>query len=86
LPITRSGGMDIAQSREAMVAAVRDGLLHPERRAPGRRRLLSEIITFTDGRATERVAAEVAAALGTAAPSVGPAGAPHPGTRSQDVI
>jgi hypothetical protein len=77
LPITASGGMDIAESRQAMVAAVRDGFAEPGARQEGRRRLVSEIITRRDGRATERVATGVAAELGAPRPTPGPPGAPH---------
>ncbi len=77
LPIAASGGMEIAESREAMVAGVRDGLTDPGARREGRQRLVDETITYTDGRATERVAAEVADSLGVAPPSPGSPGAPH---------
>lgn len=78
LPIAASGGMDIVHSRDELVAAVRRGLTHPEEGAEGRRRLLAEIVTSPDGRATERVVAGIAEALGLPAPDPGPPGAPHP--------
>lgn len=79
LPIARSGGMSISPDPGSLVHDIGRGLSHPEERADGRRRVLEEIVTFTDGRATERVAAGIADALGVAAPAAGPPGAPHPG-------
>ncbi|MGI8939452.1 MAG: hypothetical protein ACR2JF_14825 [Iamia sp.] len=78
LPIAASGGMAIAHDRASLVRAVARGFTHPEEGAEGRRRILDEIITFTDGRATERVAAGVAQGLGVPAPRAGAPGAPHP--------
>ncbi len=57
LPITRSGGIQIVGSRAALVAAINDGFAHPERGREGRRRMVAEICTYTDGHSTERVAA-----------------------------
>lgn len=57
LPITRSGGIVLAESRAALVQAINDGFAHPERDRDGRRRMVEAICTFTDGRSTERVAA-----------------------------
>jgi|SRR5579872_1375135 len=59
LPITNSGGLNIVYSRTELIRAVREGLENPERLASGRRRLLQEICTFDDGRATERTARSV---------------------------
>jgi hypothetical protein len=56
LPIAKSGGVEIVRSRQELIRAVRDGLEHPERLAEGRRRLVREICTFDDGKATDRVA------------------------------
>ena len=53
LPIANSGGVAIVQSREELVKAVREGLEHPEKLAEGRRRLIREICTFDDGKATD---------------------------------
>lgn len=63
LPITRSGGLAIARSRAELMAAVREGLERPAAGAAGRRLLVSEICTFTDGRCTERVAGHLQAFL-----------------------
>ncbi|HLG98185.1 MAG TPA: hypothetical protein VKX49_17850 [Bryobacteraceae bacterium] len=59
LPITHAGGLEIARSRAELVAAVRDGLENPGRLAAGRKQIVKEICTYSDGRCTERVAAEV---------------------------
>lgn len=58
-PIVKSNGLDIAFSRQELVRAVNAGLQNPGARAVGRKLLVEEIITYTDGRATERVAAEL---------------------------
>lgn len=55
LPIVRSGGLAIAYSREELIDHVRDALLNPGRLKDERQRMVREIATFTDGRATERV-------------------------------
>jgi hypothetical protein len=59
LPITRSGGLDIVHDRRALIAAVAMGLKQPALRAAGRKQLVREIITFTDGQSTQRVLAEL---------------------------
>jgi hypothetical protein len=59
LPITRSGGLDIVYDRQSLVRAVTTGLKHPELRTAGRKRLVQEIITFTDGQSTQRVLTEL---------------------------
>jgi len=55
VPITNSGGVDIAHSRDELVRAVRSALDDPTRLAEGRRRIVKELCTFSDGGATERV-------------------------------
>jgi hypothetical protein len=59
VPITKSGGLDIAFSREEFTRGVRSALEDPERCAQGRRRMVREICTFDDGAATARVARAV---------------------------
>jgi hypothetical protein len=59
LPITRSGGLEIVHSREELIQAIRSAIKEPGRLAEGRKRLVREICTFDDGRATERVAQAV---------------------------
>lgn len=55
LPITRSGGLDIVNSRDQLIAAIRVGFEHPARLAEGRRRMVREICTYDDGCCTERL-------------------------------
>jgi hypothetical protein len=64
LPITSSGGLDIAHDRQALIRAIASGLSRPALRSAGRRQLVREIITFTDGQSTERVLAELRKVLG----------------------
>ena len=59
LPITNSGGMDEVHSQQELIAAIRSGLENPSRLRDGRKKLVREICTYDDGRATERVAREV---------------------------
>jgi hypothetical protein len=59
LPITRSGGIEIANSREELIRAIRLGLEDPGRLKDARKKLVREVCTYDDGRATERVAREV---------------------------
>ncbi len=47
--------MDIVNSREELIAAIRAGFEHPERLAEGRKRIVREICTYDDGRCTERL-------------------------------
>ena len=42
-----------------LVAAISDGLRAPERHAAGRRRMLAEVLTYTDGESSRRLVAEV---------------------------
>ena len=55
LPITRSGGVDIANNREELIRAIQSALQEPGRLREGRKRLVRELCTYDDGRATERV-------------------------------
>lgn len=63
LPIAASGGMDIVHSAEELFGSITAGLDDPARQAHGRARLVEEVTTFTDGKASDRVAAAVATAL-----------------------
>jgi len=56
LPITQSGGVDIAYNREELIRAIRSALEDPGRMGAGRKRMVRELCTFDDGCATERVA------------------------------
>lgn len=55
LPITRSGGLVVAYNREEFISAIREALEQPDARHEARKTMVREIITFDDGRATERV-------------------------------
>lgn len=55
LPITRSGGLDLVESRSELIRAVNDGFEQPAARAEGRKKIISEICTFNDGQSTRRV-------------------------------
>ena len=59
LPITQSGGIDIARNRQSLIGAVRAGFTNPEQMRPGRRRIVEEICTFDDGQCTSRVASAI---------------------------
>jgi hypothetical protein len=59
LPITQSGGIAIARSRKDLVFAVRSGVMNPEQMHEGRRRIVEEICTFSDGKCVQRVALAV---------------------------
>jgi hypothetical protein len=69
LPITRSGGLEIVRSREELIQAVRSALEQPGRLAEGRKRLVREICSFDDGRATDRVARGVRSFLSERLPA-----------------
>lgn len=55
LPITNSGGLDIATSSEELVAATCAGFERPARLADARKRMVGDICTYDDGRSTERL-------------------------------
>ncbi len=59
LPITRSGGIEVVHSRDELIGAIRSGFENPGRLREDRKKLVREICTYDDGRATERVAREV---------------------------
>jgi CDP-Glycerol:Poly(glycerophosphate) glycerophosphotransferase len=63
LPITNSGGLEVVHSKDQLIQAVRSALEQPQRLAEGRKRLVREICTYDDGRATERVARSVVSFL-----------------------
>ncbi len=62
-PIAASGGTTAAADIPALEAAIGRHLADPQLGAEGRRRLLAVMLTTDDGRASERVAAELAAFL-----------------------
>ena len=67
VPMTRAGFNALddelkqlkSVERGAVIRAIAEGLEQPTLRAAGRRELVREIITFTDGQSTERVLAEL---------------------------
>jgi len=61
LPITKSGGIDVAHSRSALIAALRAALEQPDRQVDGRRAMVGEICTYADGQGTARVNAALRA-------------------------
>ena len=63
LPITHSGGLEIVNSRNELVQSIRSAFENPARLAEARKKLVRELCTFDDGRASERVASEVNAFL-----------------------
>ncbi|MCJ7694791.1 MAG: hypothetical protein MUO40_05120 [Anaerolineaceae bacterium] len=65
LPITQSGGLDIAYSRKELVEAVNRAFANPEERKQGRQNMVEEIATYTDGKCTERVSSTLADFLKT---------------------
>lgn len=69
LPITRSGGLAIAHSGQQLIRAIRSGIEDPGRLAEGRKRLVREICTYDDGRATDRVAESVRSFLDQTVPA-----------------
>jgi len=58
-PIRRSGAVRATTDIGQLVAAINEGLEHPERRADERRRLLDDVLTFHDGTAARRLVDEV---------------------------
>lgn len=55
LPITRSGGLDIAYSRDEFISAVNNAMKNPSEKKTGRQKMVEEIVTFSDGKCTVRV-------------------------------
>lgn len=55
LPITNSGGLELVYSRGQFASAINNALEHPEQRAEGRRKIVEEICTYSDGRSKERL-------------------------------
>lgn len=55
LPITNSGGLDIVYSRDEFIKAINQALLMPEKKQSERKKMVEEIVTFTNGQSTQRV-------------------------------
>jgi hypothetical protein len=58
-PIRRSGGVTSADDESSLIAAIADGLTHPERGREQRERLVEDVLTYTDLHSSARLAAEV---------------------------
>ena len=56
LPITNSGGLEIAYNKFDLAEMVNQSLEEPDLLHEGRKKIISEICTYDDGRSTERVA------------------------------
>ncbi len=69
LPISRSGGLEIAYSKGELIQAIGSALEEPGRLADGRKRLVREICTYDHGRATERVVRQVRSFLEQSMPA-----------------
>jgi hypothetical protein len=59
LPIARSGGLVMAPDAASLISAINDGLAHPEAGRDGRHRMLVDILTFLDGRSSDRLVEQV---------------------------
>jgi hypothetical protein len=58
-PITASGGLDLVYDREELNSAIASALEHPEERSAGRKKIVSEICTYNNGKCTERVVSKL---------------------------
>jgi hypothetical protein len=70
LPITLSGGIEVAYNRDELVRAVRSGLEDPGRLKEQRKKLVREVCTYDDGRSAERVAREVGSFIDQMVPAM----------------
>ena len=68
LPITASGGVAIARTREQLINAVRSGFTNPEGLGEGRRGIVQEICTFADGKCAHRVVSALRSFVDTSMP------------------
>jgi len=68
LPITYSGGLALAYSREELIGSINDALQNPNKLMAGRKKIVEDICTFTDGLSTQRVVRAVADQLGVKYP------------------
>ncbi|MBK9926016.1 MAG: CDP-glycerol glycerophosphotransferase family protein [Anaerolineales bacterium] len=55
LPITNSGGLDLARNTKEFIDAVSSALEKPGKLAVGRQKIVEEICAFSDGESTERI-------------------------------
>jgi hypothetical protein len=79
-PIARSGGVTTVDDLPELVAALGDGLQRPERLHAGRERMLDDVLTYRDGRSSERVVAEAASTFGAVPAAPGAAADPPDAT------
>lgn len=63
-PVARSGGLVTAGDEQALIDAVNHALANPARGHEGRRRMISDVLTYDDGLSSERLASEVATLVG----------------------
>lgn len=54
-PITASGGLDVAMSRDALISSINTYLDAPQQDSDSRHKMVEDIISYTDGQATHRV-------------------------------
>lgn len=66
-PVTESGAVRLAHGPEDLLDAINEALLHPERRREQRRRLYADMVTYTDGQCSRRIAAAILDFLGSTA-------------------
>lgn len=62
-PIQRSGGLALVADEDSLVRELNLALEQPEQRRDGRRRMVADVLTFVDGRSTERLVEEISSAL-----------------------
>ncbi|MCF7822763.1 MAG: CDP-glycerol glycerophosphotransferase family protein [Candidatus Marinimicrobia bacterium] len=55
LPITTSGGLEIAYSKDQLIALVNAAFINPEKLSLKRKNLVSKVCTFSDGQSTNRL-------------------------------
>jgi CDP-glycerol glycerophosphotransferase (TagB/SpsB family) len=55
LPITNSGGLEIAKNKKELIYLIRQAMEDPDRLSMNRKRMVQEICTFNDGKSTDRV-------------------------------
>ena len=56
VPILDAGGLTVARSRRELIDGVISAILNPAQKSEGRKRIVADICTFSDGKSTGRVA------------------------------
>ncbi len=64
LPIVKSGAIHFAKSKKELIGLVKNSLENPATFILGNKKCVEEIISFTDGKSAERVAATIQTLLG----------------------